>query len=146
MRLLLCLSMAVTLASGCSRQEQLVGSTGIQQIQVQPESPSPDDVVSLRIAVKFTGKGNTPAAGLPLRATVERKGEQGKPMATADLSLPAGLGVSGETQWSATAELGKLPEGEHTFVVAIQRPAQGLVGAIEPPREVQVVVTSKKGP
>src|SRR5688572_24648658 len=33
MRLLLCLSMAVALASGCSRQEQLVSSTGIQQVQ-----------------------------------------------------------------------------------------------------------------
>ena len=125
---------------------QLVGSMEIQKIEVQPESPTDDDTVSLRLLVAFIGRGNTPSGGLPLHATVESKAESQQPPIKADLSLPDGLGVAGVTKWGTTVELGKLPEGEHTFVVTIQRPAHGLVGDIEPPREVRVVVTPSTNP
>jgi erythromycin esterase len=41
MQMLLCLSIVLAITSGCSRQGELLGSTGIQPIQVQPESSSP---------------------------------------------------------------------------------------------------------
>ena len=119
---------------------QLVGSIAFQQIQVQPESPSAEDMVSLKVGVTFGGTGGTPAGGVQLQVAAEKKGEQEKRTATAALSRTAGAGPSGVSQGTATIELGKLPEGRHTFIVAIQQPAQGSVVAIERPREVQVLV------
>jgi hypothetical protein len=124
----------------------LVGSIAFQQIQVQPESPTADDPVSLKIGVTFAGTGATPADGLQLQVSAVKKGEQEKRTATATLSLTAGAGPSGVMQGTATIGLGKLPAGTHTFTVAIQQPAQGLVGAIQPSREVQIVVKKKKSP
>ena len=131
---------------GNSGGGQLVGSLGIQQIEVQPESPSADDSVSLRLVVALIGRGNTRSGGLPLHATVELKGEPQQPPIKADLSLPDGLGVAGVTRWGTTVLLGKLSEGEQTFVVTIPRPAHGLVGDIAPPRELRVVVKPGTNP
>ena len=125
---------------------QLIGSINFQEIQIVPASPSPDDVVSLKVTVTFAGTGATLPEGLQLQVAVEKQGEQGKRTGTAALARTAGAGPSGVSEGAATIELGKLPEGTHAFLVAVQQPTQGLVGAVEPPREVQVRVKAKNGP
>jgi len=62
------------------------------EIQVVPESPSPDDDVSIKAEVTFAGTGVIPADGLPLQVTAARKGETGQQTATAILSRVAGAG------------------------------------------------------
>lgn len=123
---------------------QLVGAIAFQQIEVQPNSPTSDDIVSLKASVTFAGTGTMPEGGLKLQVTAEKKGDKDTKTATAVLSRSAGAGSSGVMEGKATIELGKLPAGTHTFILAIQQPTQQLVGAIEPPREVQVVVKKKK--
>jgi hypothetical protein len=124
---------------------KLVGSIAIEQVQVQPEAPSPDDAVSLRVAVVFAGVGTAADGRLELPVTAEKKGEAEKHGATAALTRAAGAGPSGVAQGTATIDLGQLPEGTHTFIVSVQ-PAQELIGAVEPPREVRVVVKPKANP
>ena len=82
---------------------------------------------------------------LELQVTAEKKGEADKHAATATLTRAAGAGPSGVSQGTATIDLGQLPEGTHTFLVSIQ-PAQEVIGAVEPPREVRVVVKPKANP
>ncbi len=125
--------------------DRLVGAIAIQQIQVQPESPTSGDRVSLRVVVTFAGTGATPEGGLKLEVTAEKKGDEEPQTAAAVLSRSVGAGSSGVMEGKAIIELGKLPAGTHSFTIAIQPPSQQLVGAIEPPREVQVVVKPKKG-
>ena len=125
---------------------QLVGSIAFQDIQVVPDPPAADEEVSLKVGVTFAGTGSVPSEGLQLQVATEKKGEAGKRAGTATLSRTAGAGASGVAQGTVTIALGKLPAGKYTYIVALQQPTQGLVGAVEPPREVQVVVGPKKGP
>jgi hypothetical protein len=82
---------------------------------------------------------------MQLQIVAERKGEPETKTGVASLAQAAGAGPSGVSMGTATIDWGKLPEGTHTFKIAIQPPAQKLIGAIEPPREVQVVVKGKDG-
>jgi hypothetical protein len=124
---------------------KLVGSIAIQQIQVHPESPTPDDPVSLRVEVAFAGTGDVPPTGLPLQVSAQEHGKTDKVTGTATLLAAAGAGPSGVFQGSATLEIGKLPEGPHEFLV-LAVPPGNLIGAATPPQPVTVTVKPKPGP
>src|SRR5947207_13831561 len=52
--------------------DQLVGAFSFKQVQVQPEAPTPDDVVSLKVRVAFAGSGGVPVGERQRQVTAEK--------------------------------------------------------------------------